>query len=259
MTPAAAGTIVMGNTAGTGAITIGSSSAAQTTNVGTGAGVSTVNIATGSTTNANLIRLGSTNSQIAVGTAPADASAAFAVNSTTKGFLPPRMTTTQRDAITSPATGLTVFNTTVNTVQMNTGTPAAPVWSGMNFSTQSQATQVSSMVTKITAIVSGYNYDASYKFTFYDGLNATGNVVGSTNVSYAANGTYNATIALSSSWLSCRITNNYSYFGSPPTNVQFYNSANQEILTSAITNISGNGSSVLTGNMPQNTYSISFN
>ena len=37
------------------------------------------------------------------------------MESTTKGFLKPRMTTTQRDAIASPATGLTVYNTTTNT------------------------------------------------------------------------------------------------------------------------------------------------
>lgn len=34
--------------------------------------------------------------------------------STTKGFLAPRMTTTQRNAISSPATGLQVYNTTTN-------------------------------------------------------------------------------------------------------------------------------------------------
>lgn len=45
------------------------------------------------------------------------ASAALDVTSTTKGFLPPRMTTAQRNAITSPAAGLTIYNTTVNCLQ----------------------------------------------------------------------------------------------------------------------------------------------
>ena len=40
-----------------------------------------------------------------------DASAMLDVSSTTQGFLPPRMTETQRDAISSPATGLLVFQT----------------------------------------------------------------------------------------------------------------------------------------------------
>ena len=43
------------------------------------------------------------------------ASAIFSAASTTKGLLIPRMTTPQRDVISSPATGLIVYNTTTNT------------------------------------------------------------------------------------------------------------------------------------------------
>jgi hypothetical protein len=39
---------------------------------------------------------------------------ALIVNSTTQGFLPPRMTTTQKNAIASPASGLVVYDTTLN-------------------------------------------------------------------------------------------------------------------------------------------------
>jgi len=52
----------------------------------------------------------------------ADASAQLDVVSTTKGFLPPRMTTTQRNAITSPAAGLIIYNTT--TAKLNVYTTA---------------------------------------------------------------------------------------------------------------------------------------
>ena len=38
-------------------------------------------------------------------------SAIFTLNSTTQGFLPPRMTTAQKVAIATPATGLVVFDT----------------------------------------------------------------------------------------------------------------------------------------------------
>jgi cytoskeletal protein CcmA (bactofilin family) len=41
-------------------------------------------------------------------------SAMLQVNSTTKGFLPPRMTTTQKNAIASPATGLQIYDSTLN-------------------------------------------------------------------------------------------------------------------------------------------------
>ena len=44
----------------------------------------------------------------------ANASAIVQIDSTTKGFLPPRMTTTQVNAIATPAEGLVVFNTTIS-------------------------------------------------------------------------------------------------------------------------------------------------
>ena len=47
-----------------------------------------------------------------VGTTTPDASSALDITSTTKGLLIPRMTETQRDAISSPATGLMVYQTT---------------------------------------------------------------------------------------------------------------------------------------------------
>jgi hypothetical protein len=41
-------------------------------------------------------------------------SAQLSADSTTKGFLPPRMTTTQKNAISTPASGLQVYDSTVN-------------------------------------------------------------------------------------------------------------------------------------------------
>ena len=52
----------------------------------------------------------------------ANASAILDVKSTSKGFLPPRMDSTQRNAIASPATGLTIYNTTINAFQCYNGT-----------------------------------------------------------------------------------------------------------------------------------------
>ena len=45
------------------------------------------------------------------GTGAVEASAQLQANSTTKGFLIPRMTTAQRNAIGTPAEGLQVFDT----------------------------------------------------------------------------------------------------------------------------------------------------
>jgi len=48
-----------------------------------------------------------------LGTTSPNASAILQADSTTQGFLPPRMTSTQINAITSPAEGLVVFNTDI--------------------------------------------------------------------------------------------------------------------------------------------------
>ena len=50
---------------------------------------------------------------IGIGTSTIDASAKLQISSTTKGFLPPAMTTTQKNAISTPAAGLIVFDTTL--------------------------------------------------------------------------------------------------------------------------------------------------
>ena len=58
---------------------------------------------------------------LGLGGAPG-ASAIFQADSTTKGLLPPRMTTTQRNAIGSPAAGLLVYNTTGTAYNFYNGT-----------------------------------------------------------------------------------------------------------------------------------------
>jgi len=54
---------------------------------------------------------------VGIGTNSPNATAILDLNSTTKTFLPPRMTEAQRDAISSPGVGSVVFNTDVNALQ----------------------------------------------------------------------------------------------------------------------------------------------
>jgi hypothetical protein len=61
-------------------------------------------------------------SSFGVGVTEAPASAQLEVRSTTKGFLPPRMTTTQKNAISSPAAGLVVYDTDTNKLTCYNGT-----------------------------------------------------------------------------------------------------------------------------------------
>jgi hypothetical protein len=56
-----------------------------------------------------------------VGASTLVASAILQADSTTKGFLLPRMTTTQKNAITTPATGLVLYDSTLNKLCVYTG------------------------------------------------------------------------------------------------------------------------------------------
>lgn len=63
-----------------------------------------------------------TGGNVGIGTASPSASAILDVTSTTKGFLPPRLTTTQKNAIGTPAAGLMVFDTTLSKLCVYSGT-----------------------------------------------------------------------------------------------------------------------------------------
>ena len=62
-----------------------------------------------------------TTDSVGVGITTPNSKAMLDVTSTTRGFLPPRMTTVQRDAITSVPAGLMVYNTTTNKLNFYNG------------------------------------------------------------------------------------------------------------------------------------------
>jgi uncharacterized protein (TIGR02145 family) len=59
--------------------------------------------------------------QVGIGTTSPNASAIIDVTSSSQGFLPPRMTTVQRNNITSPAQGLTIYNTDLKYLEVFNG------------------------------------------------------------------------------------------------------------------------------------------
>ena len=59
--------------------------------------------------------------EIGINLSAINASATFQIDSTTKGFLPPRMTGAQRDLIASPTAGLVIYNTTTNLLNFYNG------------------------------------------------------------------------------------------------------------------------------------------
>lgn len=70
-----------------------------------------------SLTNLGILQKATVNGKVVVGTVTeTSASALLEVNSTTQGFLPPRMTTVQRDLIVQPVAGLTIWN--IDNVQL---------------------------------------------------------------------------------------------------------------------------------------------
>ncbi|MEY3367218.1 MAG: hypothetical protein RI973_373 [Bacteroidota bacterium] len=58
-------------------------------------------------------------------------SAILEVQSTEQGFLLPRMTKAQRDAIANPATGLMIYNTATGCLEINHGSTTSPDWQSL--------------------------------------------------------------------------------------------------------------------------------
>jgi hypothetical protein len=82
-----------------------------------------------------LIASFSSYAQVGINNTTPDASAELDVKSTTRGFLAPRMTTIQMNAISSPATGLAVFNSDSSTYCVYTGTGWVRLVSSTSLST----------------------------------------------------------------------------------------------------------------------------
>ena len=74
------------------------------------------------TTPDSYLSINSGGQLVVIGSTSTYNSAQVAIDSTTKGFLPPRMTTTQKNAIATPATGLQVYDTTLNQMSYYNGT-----------------------------------------------------------------------------------------------------------------------------------------
>ena len=71
--------------------------------------------------------------QTGIGTTTPNASAKLEIAATDKGLLIPRMTSTQKGNITSPANGLLIYQTDgVVGFYVNTGTSASPTWTRIN-------------------------------------------------------------------------------------------------------------------------------
>lgn len=77
---------------------------------------------------AGVFSLGITSAQVGINTNTPNASAALDVESSTQGFLMPRMNSNQKSQIDKPAPSLLVYDTDLHEIQQNIGTETNPVW-----------------------------------------------------------------------------------------------------------------------------------
>lgn len=98
-------------------------------------------------------------SQTILGGSVSDPSALLELKSTQKGLLLPRLSDIQRNAIPSPALGLTIYNTTRKCVEVNYGEPNAPIWNCIPFEPVVQIPSLSTIsaqtITDSSALVGG--------------------------------------------------------------------------------------------------------
>lgn len=88
------------------------------------ANTTTVAASTGTNNPSEVMRIDHASGAFIIGVGAPNAAAQLQVDSVARGFLPPRMTTAQRDAIATPPDGLMLYNTTTNKLQVR----AAGAW-----------------------------------------------------------------------------------------------------------------------------------
>jgi len=137
----------------------------------------------------------SIGAQVGIGTTEPDESAILDLHSDSKGFLMPRLSTAQRDAILLPANGLMIYNSTLNDGQINIGTPDVPNWVGVKGQANTMANtategDVTSTASTSNTLVSGMTLspsEGSYLVLFNAQLSSSSTFSSDQGVMDAAN------------------------------------------------------------------------
>ncbi|WP_396144513.1 hypothetical protein [Flavobacterium sp.] len=176
------------------------------------------------------------NGKVTIGELPeASASAILEVNTTTQGFLPPRMTSTQRDLIISPAQGLIIYCTNCGTngeLEVYNGT----TWT--NISGSAVAATLPILTTAIATAITTTNATCGGNITFDGGapISARG-ICWSTAINPTITNTHTSDGIGTGSFLSTisgLIPNTTYYIRAYATNSSGTSYGNQVIITTAI-------------------------
>jgi len=186
---------------GSGDITISSNSNAENLD-----GTYLKSTITGShLTSLGILANATVNGKVIVGASSENsASAVLEANSTTQGFLPPRLTLAQRNAITNPAQGLMIYCT-------NCGTNGEPEYFNGTTWLNLAGNAAAKAIPTINLLVGNYTYSGSGQGPNSASNSGTGSsytysYVGTGSTTYAASstrptnaGTYNVTVTLDAS------------------------------------------------------------
>ena len=104
---------------------------------------------------------GTNQGEVRIGGQTGNSTSLLTLESTTKGFLPPRMTTTQKNAIATPAAGLVVYDTTLNALCTFDGTIWVTLGSGGGGGGSIIKLTSQTLTAASWTLVSGY-----YQYTF---------------------------------------------------------------------------------------------
>lgn len=121
--------------------------------------------------------------QVGIGTTNPDLSSVLEVSSSEKGLLFPRLTSAQRDAISNPAKGLIIYNTTEDCIQANSGTPSSPQWSCAGSSSFANLVNNCNANGFEGTFYNGQALNTSHKFS----VTLTNNSFNTVNLSFAVN------------------------------------------------------------------------
>ncbi|MBZ9628932.1 hypothetical protein LB450_12525 [Psychroflexus sp. CAK1W] len=111
--------------------------------------------------------------QVGIGTTTPDLTSMLEIKSDTAGVLIPRMTLTLRDAITTPADGLQIYNTTNNTLDIYSNSS----WKSFAYSPDSNLVYVYSLSDLPTPVSGAINLDETKMYVFSGAVDITPNYI----------------------------------------------------------------------------------